>query len=263
MLSLHKKMVWVYWGGDIYICQKPNKTLSEKIYEQFRKILIRRIKYIAGFLPGDFELIKKWYKTNATYIPIIYPLPVKIDFSLQNRKNTKESTQILIGNSADPSNNHIEALSLLVKFKNEPINIICPLSYGGTKEYIENVIKTGCELFHEKFVPLTQFLPADEYNLILQKTDIAIMCHNRQQGLGNMLPLLSNSCKVFVKPNVTTFSYFQNIGITIFSIQKIKNLNFTEFISFNSQWAKKNTEIIKEYFNDSTFVYLWAKALNL
>ncbi len=35
-----------------------------------------------------------------------------------------------MGNSANPTNNHIEVLNKLLKFKDEDIEIIAPLSYG-------------------------------------------------------------------------------------------------------------------------------------
>ena len=45
-------------------------------------------------------------------------------------KDEKQIINILIGNSATETNNHIEVLDLLSKFKNEDIKIYVPLSYG-------------------------------------------------------------------------------------------------------------------------------------
>jgi hypothetical protein len=37
---------------------------------------------------------------------------------------------ILLGNSADPSNNHVEALERLLPYRDQDIKIYAPLSYG-------------------------------------------------------------------------------------------------------------------------------------
>ena len=60
-----KNLVWVFWGGDIYIYQEKNRSLKTKFYEFFRKLLIRRLKNIAGFIKQDFEIIQKVYSTKA------------------------------------------------------------------------------------------------------------------------------------------------------------------------------------------------------
>ncbi len=47
-----------------------------------------------------------------------------------------------MGNSADPANEHIEALAQLEKFKESNIKIYVPLSYGN-QAYAEQVIEYG------------------------------------------------------------------------------------------------------------------------
>jgi len=50
-------------------------------------------------------------------------------------------------------------------------------------------IKTAY-IFREKFKPLVDFIPFDEYLNLLAKVDIAIFNHKRQQTMGNITTLL-------------------------------------------------------------------------
>ena len=121
------------------------ESLSNRIYEQFRKMMIKKIPRIASFAPGDYELIRKIYGTKAEYFPSMYPLPV--DFlhfagSLVSEQKTGE-LKILIGNSGNPSNFHHEILTKLEPLKDSAIRIYCPLSYSGNPEYIDSVEVSG------------------------------------------------------------------------------------------------------------------------
>lgn len=256
------KLVWVYWGGDIYAFKEKDKNIKGWFYELCRRIIIKNLKNISGFLREDFEVIKKVYRAKADYTQIIYPIPV--DFSMlekalmesQPTNNTVKT--ILAGNSADPSNNHIELFKLLEGFKAENIEIICPLSYGPDKAYTAKVIGEGERIFGEKFKPLTQFLDKTEYSKILLQVDVAIMNHQRQQGLGNLSSILWLGKKVFVRSDTTSFSYFKSAGITVFDTLNIKNLSYESFIAINPYDAIKNKTVVLNVFSDKHYIELWS-----
>ncbi len=256
------KLVWVYWGGDIYAYKEKNKTLRSRFYEFCRKIIIRNLKSISGFLYEDFEVIKKIYRTKASYTKVIYPLPV--DFSMlekvSNEKQLKGNSAktILAGNSADPSNNHTELFKFLEKFNDQNIEIICPLSYGPDKGYTNQIINEGQKIFGDKFKPLTQFLNPAEYGKILLNVDVAVMNHQRQQGLGNLISILWLGKKVFVRNDTTSFSYFKSEGIAISDTLEIANLSFKDFISIEPYDAIKNKTLVLDVFSEKHYKELWS-----
>jgi len=262
------RLVWIYWGGDITVYNERNKSITSRIYEVCRKIIITRLKNIAGFLDGDFNLIKEIYKTRATYTQVIYPIPInrnqleETSSSLLNQK--KEGvTYILAGNSGDPSNNHLEIFDLIKKYKEENIEIICPLSYGPNQEYISKVIQEGQSLFGSVFIPLTNFLKISEYSELLNKIDIAIMNHNRQQGLGNIAAVILLGKKVFIREETTTFTYFKTTNISVWNTLGIQNMSFQEFIYMNPYDAKRNKELILNVFSENNYVELWNNVLSI
>jgi len=255
------KLVWVYWGGDIYSYKEKDKDFRSKFYEVCRKIIIRNLKCISGFLYQDYEVIKKVYRTKANYTKIIYPLPV--DFSMLERVLSEEQAKgnstkrILTGNSADPSNNHLELFSFLEKYKDEEFEIICPLSYGPDKDYTNLIIKEGNRIFGYKFKPLTQFLNPVEYSKILVGIDVAVMNHQRQQGLGNLISILWLGKKVFVRSDTTSYSYFKSEGMAVWDTIQIQNISFNDLISIEPYDAIKNKTLALDVFSDKHYKELW------
>lgn len=262
-----QKLVWIFWGGDIYFFRKRPKIMMEKLYECFRKLIIGRINYIAGFLEGDFNIIKENYFTKAKYYYTIYPLPVdyaNLDSHIINEyKIEKKSFKILLGNSADKSNNHIEILQYLKRFENTDFIVYCPLSYAGEKDYKENVIRKGKELLGDKFVPLLNFMEKDQYASFLNSIDIAIMNQDRQQGLGNILPLLYLGKKVYIREEITTFKYFENKLIKVYKVKDLESVDFISFSNFDKQIGDKNKFLIKSEFSDENYFKIWNNILKI
>ena len=69
----------------------------------------------------------KRINNNLIYAPFEYG---NIEDLLSDSKacNVENSSNILIGNSASPTNNHVDAFKFIVKFKQEGQKIIVPLS---------------------------------------------------------------------------------------------------------------------------------------
>ncbi|MDM7858843.1 TDP-N-acetylfucosamine:lipid II N-acetylfucosaminyltransferase [Thiopseudomonas acetoxidans] len=156
-----------------------------------------------------------------------------------------ETKNILVGNSADPSNNHLKALEKLLPFKEQDIAIYCPLSYGN-HEHAQKVIKQGKEWFGDKFKPLTKFMPFDEYLKLLGTIDIAIFNHKRQQAMGNTITLLGLGKTVYMRSDTTQWQFFQNKQITVGDAEEIKDLSVLD--------VSGNRDKIKQHFSKENFI---------
>lgn len=256
-----KKVNWVIWGGDLYYYKYRKHTLKSNIKEFIKKSVIKNMGQITSLIKGDYELAKSIYKTKARYNYAFYSLPV--DFKLLDKSikecNKRDNTiTIQVGNSADPTNEHIEILDNLSKYKNEDIRIICPLSYGD-KEHASKVINYGKQIFKDKFIPLTDYLKPEEYSKILVSVDIAIFNHRRQQALGNIIALLYLGKKVYIRSDITPWSYFKGLDIKIFDTINLKDEIFDRLISFDQEMGKKNRKIVGEEFTEEHCVELWKK----
>jgi hypothetical protein len=154
-------------------------TPHNKLHQQ----MIRKMDYCATWVEKDFFLAQK-FNENLKHVYFSYYTSELLRFHLLEDTQSNFD-KILLGNSANPTNNHIEALEYLysIKYKGE---ILCPLSYGGSETYIKNVMEFAKSKFGENFIPLTSFMPLVEYQALINSCGIVWMNHQRQQAAGNL-----------------------------------------------------------------------------
>lgn len=231
---LLKKCYWVMWGGDFYFPEKQS---------WIKKQVIKNMGHFITYIKGDYELAKKWYGANGKYHEcFMYPSNLYKEYDIKPKKHT--TINIQLGNSADPTNNHIEVLEKLKVYKDKDIKIFTPLSYGN-EEYASSVIVKGEELFGEKFVALTNFMVFDKYLEFLAEIDIAIFAHKRQQAMGNIITLLGLGKKVYLRTDVATWQFFLEKEIKVYNIDNI------ELESISEQIKNQNQQKTKDYFSEN------------
>ncbi|MBO0583150.1 hypothetical protein EXQ44_15140 [Clostridium botulinum] len=267
---------WIVWGGDLYeyikfelydektkeaVKYKYDKNIFLKNYygKENGKHRIEAIKKIGNIMTvceEEYNILEKNFKIKAKNQYFFYPNPVKyenIKINLNKQCNLKNKFKyaILLGNSGDPSNNHIDILYELKKFNDKNFCIICPLSYGD-ENYISIIIDIGTKLFGSKFIPLRDFLNPREYCYILEQVDVVIMNHRRQQAVSNILALIYLGKKIYMK-NLNPFSMFLNdINIATFSIDLFKQSSWEEIFNYSSNISNMNKVKLIDYFNEKT-----------
>ncbi len=241
---LLKRCYWVVWGGDLYVYKLGGNNKNWKGREFFRRPVIKNMGHLVTYILGDVELAREWYGAKGKYHEcIMYSSNLYKSYEIQDKQG--ETKNILVGNSADPSNNHLETLEKLLPFKEQDIAIYCPLSYGDQK-YAEKVIKQGKEWFGEKFKPLTEFMCFEEYLTLLGAIDIAIFNHRRQQAMGNTITLLGLEKTVYMRSGTTQWQFFKEKEIAVGDIEAINSLGVLN--------VNGNKEKIKQYFSKENFI---------
>ena len=230
---------WIFWGGDGYKHPGLKKNLylpmTKKIlnvinprkglkvlWDKYRSYIFQnklensltKIDFCCTQIKGDYDLI-------MTAVP---NLKMKHKFFAYRGANNKnevtanktgefQKVKLLVGNSANPTNNHIDVLNLLKEFDSKIETITCPLSYAGSKEYIAKVIEFGKNTFGEKFIPLIDFLAFDKYQLLIESINVAVFYHTRQQGYSNTIMMLEQNKKILMNPSSTLYNMYQNFGV--------------------------------------------------
>jgi hypothetical protein len=175
----------------------------------------------------------------------MYPSNLYKPYAVKEKKHT--GIKIQVGNSAETSNEHLEIFDKLLKYKDGNITIYAPLSYGN-QSYARKVIEKGKELFGDKFIPLTEFMPFEKYLEYLGEIDIVIFAHKRQQALGNSIILLGLGKKVYMRNDITPWQFFADISVKVYNIENI-DLNLL------SKFTKEdNIQNIKAYFSEKRLV---------
>lgn len=245
---IYKKLIWVIWGSDLYDCFESRQSIKEKAIEVIRRFFIHRIRYIACYVEGDYLLCKQVYGTKAKYFKSCYPYTIDENvLKLVNYDRTNINTKvILIGNSADPGNNHLDILNRLAKFKDNDLKLLLILAYGGTKDYVEQIVSHAKSIFGDKVEALTSYLGFEEYMKLLNKTDICIFNHNRQQGLGTANLMLAIKKKVYLKSAITPFKYYNDLGIKVYDTDSIISSSYDDLIFSTEAELEKNRALIIE-----------------
>jgi hypothetical protein len=235
---LLKKCYHVMWGGDFYFPEK---------HSWFKKQVIKKMGHFITYIKGDYELVKKWYGAKGKYHEC-FMYTSNLYKELEVEKSTHDTINIQVGNSADATNNHIEVFQKLSKFVDKNINIYVPLSYGDAN-YAKMVSEKGYEIFGDKFKPMLDFMPYEQYLKFLGKIDIAIFAHKRQQAMGNTITLLGLGKKVYMRSDVSQWELFNKKNIKVYDIY-----NFNLDICCNEK-LEKNKDIIKNYFSKKNYLY--------
>ena len=253
--GLGKKCYWVIWGKDLYFYQTLNKKqVHHRIFEFFRKIAIKRIRQVITFNNGDFELAKQWYGCEAQqFKSFMYPSNLFHDYPCIQTQRDKLT--ILLGNSADSSNRHLETFDLLAEQLDDNFELLVPLSYGN-KQYTELVLERGRQLFGTQFTPLTDFIPFEQYLELLQRVDIAVFAHRRQQAMGNITTLLGMKKKVYIRSDISTWNLLKDLDITVF------NLSNFDLAEIDDEVAAKNREIVKNVFSEENLLSQWREIVS-
>lgn len=250
--QLLKKCFWVIWGKDVYFYQMlPHIRFYHRVYEHFRKKVIKNMPNIVGDKFLDFPVVRTLYGNNSKiYNSFSYPSNLFKDRNIVN--NISDHTTILVGNSADPSNNHLELFLLLEKYKEKNITIICPLSYGDMK-YAAKVSVEGKRIFRDKFIPLPNLLPLKDYEALLDTIDIGLFAHRRQQAFGNIISLLSIGKKIYLRQDITTWNCLLHYGV------KVHDVNNFDLSKISKDESILNSKIVKNVFSEKNLVHQWQR----
>jgi hypothetical protein len=242
---LMKRCYWVMWGGDLYVYQLGERNWQWKLKEFFRRSVIKRMGYLVTYIEGDVDLARQWYAAQGKHLEcFMYTSNLYQEHNVEQNQHT--GTNILVGNSANPSNNHLEVFEKLEVYKDQDITIYAPLSYGN-EDHAKKVIIEGKKRFGEKFQPLTEMMPFEKYLEFLGVIDIAIFNHKRQQAMGNTITLLGLGKKVYMRSDVTQWQFFEHHGIKVFDVDK------DDLLSEDSSSVDHNKTYVKNYFSSSNY----------
>jgi dTDP-N-acetylfucosamine:lipid II N-acetylfucosaminyltransferase len=249
--------VWLGWGYDYYDLiysdpaqlllpatladQQHIKTASQTkqpfhligwFRQQLEKLWLSHNKYqaiskIAFFSPiliNEYEIIKQAFSGDK--------FPQRVEWSYGSLEDAMlngfvghRSTghNILLGNSASATSNHLDALNWLAQ---QPTvlhdrQLICPLSYGDYA-YARRIAEYGKSMFGNQFQALTNYVSRPEYLHIVASCSHLIMNHVRQQGLGIVIIMLYLGTTVFLREECPTYKYLKQNGFHLYTIQQLE-----------------------------------------
>lgn len=243
-----KHIIWIEWGYDLYDFQLDNNSqLKNRITYYIKKIVRENVNSVICIFPPDCDYFKEKFpksKARVFYAPYLDDGSNRREYqytpSISRLKETKKKGDpiyIQIGHNGQKQLNHLKALKVLSKFKDENIMLVLSLSYGAEPQYIDQINQYLENVFPGKFILLKNFVTKEEYFKIIQRIDIAIFYTYRQTGLSNIYEMINNNVKLFMPEGSVMKEYFCSLGIPIESIETIETQNFRQFSS-TIEWGE-------------------------
>lgn len=243
--------VWFIWGYDLYTQWKPfermiyqkhtlrfidrHLTVKDRLFnfilyklKTYRFLFgektffynnIKKIDLVAPVVPTEMEYIETLNR-SIKYAPFSY---VCLEHMLgdEYRSDFVKNNNIVVGNSATPTNNHIEVFLTLSKLNLGDRKVIVPLNYGDKGEYLQLVLKRGHELLGENFHPITKFLPLKEYHDLTLNSGYLIFNHIRQQGVANVVAMGYSGTKLFFNGKSSVYKHYKDAGMHIYRLTEL------------------------------------------
>ncbi len=187
------QVYWHIWGADLY---EEAKTWRFRAFYWLRRRAHSKVKQVFA-TRGDITYYQQRYPYVAATL-LYYPYkvnPVVTESTIDT--SSSGAMTILVGNSGDPSNRHIEALHAVYRQFGATVHVVMPVMSFQAQDhhhYIAEVYAVAVKLFTQRNVQLlTQHIPFADYQEILRRCSLAYFIFNRQQGINTLCQLIQFS----------------------------------------------------------------------
>lgn len=265
-------VAWVIWGSEFYehvyngnqelfggltrryLNRDPIARLRNRLRPLYwnlcgrsrrRRQVLRRLSYVVTQLPAEYDLLKRKagepLPCDHVEVPVIQLRDLIGSGSAQR---PLAGSNIQVGNSADPTNNHLEVFEILGRCDMTGRKVMVPLSYG-KPDYRRYIVEEGRRRLGDFFAPITDFLPLDSYLASVDSCSIVIMNHFRQQGLGNIIAALWRGARVYLGPS-TTYTTYRDWGLSVFPLEESFSLPDVSIAEIDRN-ATRNRKILQKH----------------
>ena len=264
--------VWSGWGFDYYgddhnpnaglVSPGTNALMTDKTLPGARHSGLKqaasqmlahatrkaanKTDYFSAPIPSDFDVFKRRFSEfSGEYAQLNYG---SVADTFAQGLTMGHGLNILVGNSASQTNNHIDIFHMLTRHDLGSRKVIVPLSYGDPI-YRKNLIACGDEILGEAFMPLVDFLPLDQYCSIVASCNVVVMNQLRQQALGNIGAALYQGAHVFLDPINPVYRFFKEKGAFVRSTHDLA-LNSLPVTNLPNDQIAKNRDVLEAFWGN-------------
>lgn len=259
--SIVKRSSCVLWGAELYRHTKAGRTIKQRIVYGLHALLINRFKQVFALNQGDAQLAQKVFKRKQVAV-LPYPLiGMQVTKSDCAESAPDQMIKILVGNSASPSNNHIDALNKLAHLADKNIQIIMPLNYAGDPEYVEQVINHANSLFKNKVTAITSMLSKAQYDALLNKVSMTVFAQQRQQGLYVAYAMLLMGKPLFLLGSTSSYTNLSALGFKLHKTDSLDDISFNELTNLTNEFNSNNANLMQQHFTEAALAPKWRTML--
>lgn len=182
---------------------------------------MRRVDVFATLCDTEYELIRRhhpWF--SERFVRWNYGT-AEDDLSLADGTPRTPGPNLLLGNSATATNNHLEMFELVRRHVDlQGRQVIVPLSYGDAN-YRRVILQAGEQMLGAAFVPLVDYMSRDRYIEILSSCGFALMNHVRQQAVGNINISALLGARIFLNRRNPLHRWLGALGMPLGDIERL------------------------------------------
>lgn len=272
---------WIFWGFELYetiafekgyrvsdnrtsIFDKETYYLPNSLSKIIRKLthsyrparfkkLFPLVDYFCFWNKADYDLWKKYYDVRAKFRFFAYcaSLAGEEPKGFINSTDERPVTTVMINHQASLFGNHDTIFKRLREIDpDNKLRKIVPLSYG--MHAVRNkVLRMGKELFGDKFEPILDYMDFESYCKMLSSVDVAFFGQHRQEASGNIVELLKNGVKVFLRNDNNLLPYYRQKGYIVYSFDDdLKDMDSLKGLTSEQKQHNRQCYVDKRLFYD-------------
>jgi hypothetical protein len=161
---------------------------------------INRVNYFLCYFESEYELLKKDFKKFPEFIK--FPLDQK--HKVNNFCKLKKDKVIVVGNSKNKWNNHLDIIKIIKKKNNKDYKFYLLFSYGPETQYTKKIRE---EIYNfPAFVLIEDFYLKNDFDIFYSKVSSFVMNSYRQHALGNIFVSIKNGVKIYLNKKNLVFN---------------------------------------------------------
>ena len=243
-----RQLNWMVWGGDLYNlpfvdhnfyeAQTQAYTTVSRSHENFLyllKVYLTNIPFrgkayskVTGlytWMQSEVEFALRNIKgLNAKHEFFFYEnhVPYQNLDALRLTPVKNDRLRIVVGNSATPTNNHVDAIEK-ISASGLQADLIIPVGYGEPK-YVR-FLKKNTDFYKIGSIEFVEtFMGFEEYVRLLASADALVMNHIRPQGYGNIFMTMYLGKPVFLNAKNLSLSDLNTAGLQWFPLSDLAKL---------------------------------------
>ena len=265
-------IVWSAWGYDYvdYVrnwLYGPATTLQWAIHEPVAHVLkrlvlwglaitglsrlsrsehgrfFRKVDFFSTVFPEEEPFVRSLIGKRPKYIFYTY-LQKFEDADKLPRLADLNKKGVWVGNSATLTNNYWDIFPLIARTPDR--EVIVPLVYGTDGltrgPYAEVIEDFGRKIFGDRFIPISTFLPLNEYTALMGKCSAFVFGHRRQQAVGNVLIALRHGGCVFLDKRNPTYGFCIRRKFKVYTLDDLNrgiDVVLAEFKKYQKENARR------------------------